>query len=419
MRSIRLSNSVRLCGIPMVATLVFLATFQAHSAIPSKIDYSIDYSLSEKAQFQDEIKVRLDTALTGVTLSGIGLRLSGIPTRQTDVYQAVRLKWSKAGNGYFNWTVEDRDKGTVLAKIKALGFSVIGSNLRLGLKPVPNRLLFKPSSDGRRAEVIAAMDLERYLEGVLPGEIPKDWPLEALKAQAIASRTYALNRKRARENTGASYHVDSTVNDQVYLVPVMSEVEDASKQKIKEAVTATRGLVLTSKQNPKLPITAHFHSDCGGHTEDARDVWKDGQSLGSTACPFNATHGWRAKLSVIDLEKKIRPWLKRAWPGEVESVEISGRTASGRVRDVRIAFNDGSEVALAAPDFRTLIGHDLLKSTNFRVTSVGEGFEFSGTGFGHGVGMCQWGARKLALGGKNYRDILAFYYPKAVLSEIH
>lgn len=393
--------------------LIALTAFTASAAVPRSIEPSADIQRNQLAT--EEIKVRLQSVAPSFSISGIGLRFPGSPERKSGLYQALQVSWERDSSGLYSWSIKDRDSGALVQKFKARQLEVVGSQLRINLKPVAGRLTLIPKSGAEvRTEVIVTLDLEEYLRGVLPAEMPKDWPLEALKAQAIASRSYALYRKRAREKAGASHHVESTVMDQVYrsLDADLASVHE----NIQRAIRETEGMILVSTRDLASPLAAYFHSDCGGHTEDARIVWGEA-SAGTAACPHSSSSEWKAEFTLAEIESRVSARLKRSGRGSaLMGLEPLGRTSSGRVENIRLVWSDGEEVLMSSHVFRMTLGHDRVRSTNFRLTTVGENrIQIAGHGSGHGVGLCQWGARHLALNGKSFREILKHYYPNSVL----
>lgn len=263
-------------------------------------------------------------------------------------------------------------------------------------RPVPPQNPIRVRLD-RKTNTIATLDLETYLRGVLPAEMPASWPLEALKAQAVAARTFALFRQG--QSRSKDFDVEADVMDQMFLTDA-----ETTKQ-AEQAIDETRGLVLQTPQGKF--VAAYFHSDCGGHTEDARNVWGAGESTGTTGCPFSPKSNWKLRLTLKQLAAKLRLPLK--------AVELGARNESGRVSRVVLALADGSGRTIAANDFRHALGYGELKSTAFSISREGETYTFAGRGFGHGVGLCQWGARQMAKQGHSFKEILAHYYPKARL----
>jgi stage II sporulation protein D len=254
-------------------------------------------------------------------------------------------------------------------------------------------------SGWNRLLLINDMDLERYLVGLINHEISSAWPLEAVKAQAVAARTYAYFQKEKKMKE--LYDLESSVLDQVY-GGIGLEDERASA-----AVRATAGEVLTYRG--KI-IKAVFHSCCGGRTEDSEAVWGEMmpylRSVPDPYCTESPRYYWRYGISIAEMSRRLGL-------GRLTQITIKGRTASGRVRDLEFSFDSGQKRGYSGEELRRLLGYDNLKSTNFRVESTVDELKFSGSGSGHGVGMCQWGAKGMADKGFNYRQILSHFYQGA------
>lgn len=247
-------------------------------------------------------------------------------------------------------------------------------------------------------QVVNVLPLEDYLTGVLGSEMPKSFPLEALKAQAVAARTYALNKKL--EQYGQPFHLGSSVLSQVY------KGLDAEDEHTREAVEATRGLVLTWMLQP---IEAYFHSSCGGRTESGLEaLGRDLPYLQAVDCPCGAlaTSHWTLKLGATE--------LKALGAAKGAAVQVQGRSPTGRARRVSV----GTRV-VDAVTFRERVGYMKLKSLSFEVSKAKDGVVLEGKGFGHGAGLCQWGARVFAEKGWDYRRILAHYYPGTELQTLY
>lgn len=247
-----------------------------------------------------------------------------------------------------------------------------------------------------RLLLVNDMDLERYLVGLINYEISSTWPIEAVKAQAVAARTYAMYQKQKRMKE--LYDLESSVLDQVYK-GIGSEDERAAA-----AVAATRGEVIT---NGREIIKAVYHSCCGGMTENSEDVWGDSVAyLRSVRDPYctDATHYfWMYSVSTDTLSRRLG--------GEsLKEVTVRGRTPSGRVRELEFVFRSGRKALMNGTDFRKKMGYTNIRSTNFRIAVEGNYFKFSGSGSGHGVGMCQWGAKGMAEKRYQYRQILQHFY---------
>ncbi len=254
---------------------------------------------------------------------------------------------------------------------------------------------------------IQDVPLERYIMGVLEKEMSPDWPLESLKAQAVASRTYVLYRKAHPRHE--KYDVVSNTADQVY------EKKGHYHRSVIEAVSATEGQVL--KYDGKI-LEAFFHSACGGMSERADHVWPgvDSPPLLNVHedpyCSSAPSSHWTYQLSRGDLSNLLNQngyALKDDW-----QLEVDHRDDMGRVKTISL-IEGTKKTSLPATTFRQLIGNSHLKSTLFEIEDSEDPVIFSGRGSGHGVGLCQWGAKGMADSGMSYRDILEFYYPGSEL----
>lgn len=356
------------------------------------------------------IRVRLDRVRTQFTVTGLSLRYPGSPMASDLGFKAIKVSLIK-GRGLHKWLLEDRDSGKILSEFQARKLEIAGVGLRVNLKSVPDRLSFVPIKNG--ADLIATMDLEEYLRGVIPSEMPSNWPLEALKAQAVAARTYALYRKSLRDQF--HFDVESDVMDQVFTNPLGLAV-DKKISNAERAVRETRGVLLLNRQG--LPLASFFHADCGGRTEEAREIWGGGEKQGTAVdgfCPLNPAARWKVSLSSSEIAGKLKAFAPPE--SRLASLDVVDRTGSGRLAHLKLKWSDGQSSIVSGHEFRMAIGHDRIKSTSFEFVRKGEAFEFVGQGFGHGVGMCQWGAKSMASSGAFYSEILQHYYPKAMIKE--
>jgi stage II sporulation protein D len=256
--------------------------------------------------------------------------------------------------------------------------------------------------------VINELPLENYLRGVVHCEISSQWPWEAVKAQAVVARTYATFQRGNR--TAELYDVDSGVSDQVY--------EGVGKEdpQSRKAVAETEGeLVLYQGR----PIFAVYHSCCGGETESPEYLWPGYfPYLKTIACQFCADSPHFLWNYSIDSER-LRRTLKRAkfLGSEVLGIEIAERNESRRVLQLTLTSERG-QVEISGKDFRRLLGYDFLRSTNFLIQKRDGGYLFSGLGWGHGVGLCQWGAKGMAEKRMDYRLILKYYYQSVEVGKL-
>jgi len=266
-------------------------------------------------------------------------------------------------------------------------------------------------SKGAKMDVLNVVDLETYLAGVLGSEAPLHWPDAALRAQAIASRSYALYQIKTRKMY--DYDVKATIGDQKYLGM------KAELPRSRRLCDDTRGIVLFF-DNHLFPT--YFHSTCGGHTEqvdyllESRSI----QPLTGVACPYcqesKYAKEWSVRLTADEIRAKLRK--KGVRVGTVYAIEPYDTGAGGRHKMLKIRHSDGT-TDMRAYRFRLAMVSMKLRNTNFRVTKLGNVFEFRGTGYGHGIGMCQFGAMGQAKLGRSAVDILEYYYPGAELVRIY
>lgn len=248
--------------------------------------------------------------------------------------------------------------------------------------------------------LIHPADLEDYVAGTVASEVPEKWPLEALKAQAIATRTYAIFQKYKHVND--PFHVSSTVMDQVF------EGAHKTHQNAFHASKKTEGKVVTYNHEV---IKAFFHSTCGDKTTSAKSVWGGNIAyLPGSKCGYCKTathHTWKYSISKSKLSDALKPLIK----DRVKSLKITKKDETGRALQIKITGARRTHY-VSGNDFRKHIGYTELRSS--WITSINNRrgtYTFSGRGYGHGVGMCQWGAYGMAK--KNYtaQNILAHYYP--------
>jgi len=244
------------------------------------------------------------------------------------------------------------------------------------------------------------VNIEEYLYGVIPKEMPTKWDRQALMAQAVAARTYSLFMKN--KNWHEEYDIEATTAAQVY------GGHSAETVRTTAAVKATNGQVMTHKGRL---IVAYFHSNSGGHTEDPVNVWNVKiPYLQAVPDNFSATapgNGWEFFLSFKDIKNSLNKNGMNI--GRIKQLQIEEKSPSGRNRKIRILTEKGA-FNISGNLFRASIGEAKIKSTMFNVISRRKGVLFKGRGYGHGVGMSQWGARKMAMTGSNYKDILKYYY---------
>lgn len=273
--------------------------------------------------------------------------------------------------------------------------------LKVNGKSYRGKIRVQESTDGGM-DAINILGLEEYLYGVVPKEMSPRWSSEALMAQAIVARSYVIYQKMKNKNK--DYDVYSTVYSQVY------GGYDVESEYSNRAVDETKRRILIYDNQPVL---AYFHSNSGGITENAKNVWtadvpylKGISDSYSTKAP---NYLWTLFLSFNEMKSALnKHGVGIGDIHEVAAVEVS---PSGRVKRVKI-LHSGGKIILTGNNFRIKVDPAIIKSTLFTMTREGNGIRFDGRGYGHGVGLSQWGAYIMAKEGHSCRDILKHYYSR-------
>ena len=265
------------------------------------------------------------------------------------------------------------------------------------------------NTDNSHLIVVNEINLESYVAGLVNAEMPHNWPLEALEAQAVVARTYALWQKS--RHLDQYFDMENGVMDQVYTGV------DSEDSKGWEAVNATRGQIITYGGKP---ILAMYHSICGGETENSEDaIGYKYPYLRAVTCDFcRIAPGFNWKYSIGFESLADRLITKGYTLSEVYGFKILKRSRTQRVMTARVITNRGN-IDLDGVALRGVLGYDKLRSTLFWVQVKNNKIFFSGRGFGHGVGMCQWGAYGMAKKGYNYRQIIHYYYKQVHIERFY
>jgi len=334
----------------------------------------------------ETIRVAVCEGVENIRIDGIGLEATNLFGSRLELYFPLVVK--RDGSGL-------SAGGMRLRSLRVISPGIV----RVNGKGYRGTLEVYPSDRG--ILVVDEIILEEYLVGLINCEISSQWPMEAVKAQAVVARTFALFQKQARKDL--LYHLESSVYDQVY---GGSDIEDSRAAR---AVEETRGEVVTYKG--KI-IQAFFHSSCGGHTEASENVWSVSmpylRGVECTYCMKTPSVLWEQTLSPKKLASKLRNAGYNVTT--LADIRIQSRYPSGRIEYLQLVTSDRI-ITMPAVTFRKIVGYGVIRSTNFEVKLIDDAFVFIGVGYGHGVGLCQWGAKQRAEEGFNYREILAYYYP--------
>ena len=298
---------------------------------------------------------------------------------------------------------------------------VAGGYVYIEGKPVGNSFTLEPSdgalvswagqnyrgalrfvAEDRTLRIINVVDLETYLRGVVPAEMQASWNLEALKAQAVAARTYTL----ASLDPEANYDVCATILCQKY------DGVTIEHPRSDQAIWETMGVVLTYGGDF---AKTYYHADSGGVLASSSEVWGNASPylIAQQDVDMASPHrGWERALDADFIAASLQG--RGIGVGDVSSVRVVGYSDSGRVESLEVIGSAGSRL-LSGPKLTKMLREWGLKSTRFRMAGA---LSVQGDGWGHGVGMSQYGARSLARSGYDYSQILGFYYPSTELQQL-
>ena len=361
------------------------------------------------------VKVRFERSESKIKLSGMGLRIKG----QSSFFKndlAIQSFEFSYDSGAKRFLVVNQ-----LGQIKIINqrsVEIEGDGLVTYRHTLPPKILINETKSG--LDLIGFVPLENYILGVVASEVPKQWPLEVLKTQAVASRSYVLSLMKERSKQ--SFHVENSILDQVFVL-TKDGYKKSDFENVRLAVQSTKGQFLIG-ENRKI-LKAFFHSDCGGKTIASKDVWGTKEISSGVVCPNSRTTQWEYKTDIGSLSRKLSSYFKFPSSHTIRKISLERPSQKDRVIDLSVAFAEGEDPmnskrlatrSLSAQDLRRVIGYSEIKSTLFEILHTNEGITFKGKGYGHGVGLCQSGANFMAKAGKNYQQILAYYYQGTSIS---
>ncbi len=267
---------------------------------------------------------------------------------------------------------------------------------------------------------VEQVNIDNYLCNVVSAEMPADYEIEALKAQAVVARTYTIYKINNKKHENADICDASTccqawVDKETRFSRWEESKRESNWEKIQKCVQETQGQIITYQNQP---INAFFHANSGGKTELPVNVW------GGTGLPYlqvvetAGEEGYKQYESEVELtQDELIEKLKTKYSdisidfSNQEDLKILEYTDSGRVRTVKFGNHEISGV-----ETRTLLG---LKSTNFEISKENDKIKFTVKGYGHGVGMSQTGADAMAKQGKNYKEIINHFYSGIEIKEVN
>jgi stage II sporulation protein D len=356
--------------------------------------------IARPASAEEEVRILIGETDGSFSVSGVHLAVF-------DADSGDRLyAWSERGSaevGLESRTLVVRSKSGRVAKAKHLVFEAdeaVSVDRGIYFGRIEARIR------ERSILVINRLPLETYLLGIVGSEMSPEWPIEALKAQAVAARTYAMQRRMAMRAADKPYDLSSTVLSQVY------KGAERIRPSVVTAVAETRGEVLAFRRRL---AEALFHSTCGGRTVSAGDAFgRDVPYLKPQSCAWcrgSSRHRWTITMPVSEMSKR----LERA---HLVKGSISGFDRDVETSAVQVMAGRKSQ-RLSPKKVREAVGFSDLYSSRFTAETRGKTIHIHGRGFGHGVGMCQWGAKGMADAGRTYGEILQHYYRSVAIRRLY
>ncbi len=391
---------------------------------------------------EPEIRVRVRKGANRIVIGGPP-RLTLAPPGDAPGVRVLPtpITVTRSGTG---WAVQSGDSTEQFADAAGGGPSDL-----LTLRPVgeelltideaamPGHLVLRRSESGNTFDAIEHVGIESYLPGVLIRELFSSWSEETFRAQAIAARSYALHERARRRSIGSHFDVESTTADQAYGGATQHE-------RAHEAVRSTAGIVLVWEGSI---LRAYYSSTTGGRAASAADTWPStGDFIFNQAAPIQATprgreddfsprFSWEIERRTEDLTKRLKAFGRARGYAirnlrDLRSIVPAELNPFGRPTGYRISGSDGKWYELSAESLRLACnypapglprpkGDDRVFSGDLAFDFAGSRVRITGRGFGHGVGMSQYGAEGMARAGSDAQAILMFYYPGAELQRAY
>lgn len=363
---------------------------------------------------QPSIKVRIGSSLQKISVRGLDLRKKLNGSGRIVRYDGRReLKFNckpirKIANSTKPLLLASLESKTGLIKWNNTGY--IG-NLNL-----------VTSEKNIGCDLINEIPLEKYISSLLSKEMSPKWPIEALKAQAVAARSYAYHKMVTQQVSKvkgfkAYYDLENSEKHQVN-----GSFFDTTKS-TQQAAKETRGEILVVGSSELTPI--FFHSKCGGKTLRPDQVWKNYvKGYQSVNCPFCHSHGkkaWKYKVKKRKFNSLLDDTLKSFYDNRfVSKSDKMIRVAPDNKSKVNFrVYDDEKLLVIQKSRVRSMLGRKKAPSNYFHLTQSGDDVILEGKGFGHGVGMCQYGALELAKRGYTYKQILSHYFPEHNLKKLY
>ena len=353
---------------------------------------------------EETIRILIGKNKNEFSVSGTGIKLKAVNQGKESSYNFKQNIL----------TIQKKDDGIKADKsyVRGQQFRLSSADGELAINGTPyGGTVIIMSNDDNEFLLINELPLDRYLEGLISIELSPRWDITTMKVQAVVARTYALYQKSL--NANSTYHLTSSVLHQLY-----RGISHANGN-TRKAVRETRGEILTWNDQP---IMAVYHSCCGGSTESSANVWGTNkpylEGVYCGMCTGYDGYFWKA---VIPRGTFFKQLCKRGFSVCNDRESTMNLTRSSHNRVIQMALNGRSKpIVITGNELRSVFGFAKIRSTSFVLKETDNGYlHLLGTGNGHGVGLCQWGARARALSGETYYQILQHYYPGTKLKRAY
>lgn len=368
------------------------------------------FSLSLEAAVPS-VKVLIAKSLKNIIVEGIDLRKTIHTQKISQQYSGRKILSFNCGTQNKNARSLPKNSLLVASLSSPTGLVSWGNQKYKG----ELQLLTNPKQES--CDLVNLVPMESYLTTLLSKEMNGTWPVEALKAQAVAARTYAYDRIRRGikvENEEKLYHLESSEKDQV-----SGSYFDATKN-TQVAAKETEGEILVGPTGKIAP--AFFHSKCGGKTLRPDQVWggvEEGyRSVNCTFCQSTGMKDWKHQMKGEKLTSMVDQVLKKYYSDQVQGEGIRIMPDSIHNSEIRLYAGDRLHI-IKKSYLRNMAGRETLPSNNFVMQTKNNQIQVEGSGYGHGVGLCQLGALELAKRGYDYRQILSFYFPRHRMRKVY
>ncbi len=367
---------------------------------------------------EPKINVRIAKSLPQVTVKGFDLQRKFSSEKKGRLYKGKKII-------QFNCERSRRQKALIKKPRLVASVSTLSGVIDWNDQKYRGKFHLLTSAEHDSCDLVNEQSLETYISALLSKEMRNDWPLEALKAQAIAARTYAYHKiktKQVSQTLGYQTYFDLENSEKHQVNGTLLDESKATRLASKE----TEGRILKTKSGKITPI--FFHSKCGGRTIVPRSVWENRvEGYQSVDCPYCHDHGhkpWKIFIDEKSLKTAINSVFTELKGGETlfSSSEMKRPLTVIPDRNKRASirfYKAGKMYTVKKSHLRRVLGRKTLPSNNFEIQIERNGYQLVGTGYGHGVGMCQFGALELAKRGLNYKQILAYYFPGHKIEKIY